>query len=117
DQADARGLAKVASIVRQARTDNPAGTLLVDSGDVIQGSPLEYVHNREHNAPADPMMLAMNALAFDAMTVGNHEYNYGLAVLTKARREARFPWLSANSYRTGTDQTFFTPYIVKELNG
>lgn len=114
---DARGLAKAATIIRQARKENPRGTLLVDSGDTIQGTPLEYVHNRKNNAPPDPMMLAMSALGYDAMAVGNHEYNFGLAVLEKARREARFPWLSANTYRKGTQETYYQPYVVKELNG
>jgi 2',3'-cyclic-nucleotide 2'-phosphodiesterase/3'-nucleotidase len=114
---DARGLAKVASLVRQARRENPSGTLLLDSGDVIQGAPLAYVHNKKNNAPVDPMMLAMNALGVDAMAVGNHEYNFGLVVLEKARREARFPWLSANTYHSGTGDTHYQPYIVKELNG
>ena len=44
------------------------------------------------------MMLVMNSLNYDAMTVGNHEYNFGLKVLEKARGEANFPWLSANTY-------------------
>jgi 2',3'-cyclic-nucleotide 2'-phosphodiesterase / 3'-nucleotidase len=103
--------------VRQVRLENPSGTLLVDSGDAIQGAPLEYVHNRVNNAPADPMMLAMNALGYDAMAVGNHEYNFGLPVLRKARSEARFPWLSANTYKAGTGDTVYQPYIVKVLNG
>jgi 2',3'-cyclic-nucleotide 2'-phosphodiesterase (5'-nucleotidase family) len=114
---DARGLAKAATIIRAARKENPTGTLLLDSGDTIQGTPLEYVHNRMNNAPADPMMLAMNALQYDAMAVGNHEYNFGLGVLEKARHEARFPWLSANTYKRGTNETAYQPYIVKELNG
>lgn len=114
---DARGLAKAATIIRAARKENPQGTLLLDSGDTIQGTPLEYVHNKMNNAPTDPIMLSMNALAFDAMAVGNHEYNFGLNVLSKARREARFPWLSANTYKTGTSETAYQPYIVKELNG
>ncbi len=117
DAPDARGLAKVATLVRQARKENPAGTLLLDSGDVIQGSPLEYVHNTINNAPPDPMMRAMNALGFDAMAVGNHEYNYGLKVLEKARSEAVFPWLSANTYKAGTNETFHKPYLLKEVNG
>ena len=112
---DMRGLAKVASIIKAARKENP-GLLLIDSGDTIQGSPLEYVHNRMNNAPLDPMMLAMNALRYDAMAIGNHEYNFGLKVLGKARREATFPWLSANTYRKGTDETYFDPYIVKAVN-
>jgi 2',3'-cyclic-nucleotide 2'-phosphodiesterase (5'-nucleotidase family) len=114
---DARGLAKVATFIRQARKENPAGTLLLDSGDTIQGTPLEYFHNKKNNQPPDPLMLAMNALRFDALAVGNHEYNFGLGVLEKARREASFPWLSANTYRQGTNETHFKPYIVKELNG
>lgn len=114
---DARGLAKAATIIRAARRDNPQGTLLLDSGDTIQGTPLEYVHNKMNNAPSDPMMLAMNALQYDAMAVGNHEYNFGLKVLAKARGEAKFPWLSANTYHAGTNETAYQPYIVKELNG
>jgi 2',3'-cyclic-nucleotide 2'-phosphodiesterase (5'-nucleotidase family) len=114
---DARGLAKAAAIIRAARKENPQGTLLIDSGDTIQGTPLEYVHNKMNNAPADPMMLSMNALQFDAMAVGNHEYNFGLGVLAKARGEARFPWLSANTYKAGTNETAYQPYVVKELNG
>lgn len=112
---DQRGLAKLASIIKAARKENP-NLLLIDSGDTIQGSPLEYVHNRMNNAPPDPMMLAMNALKYDAMAVGNHEYNFGLKVLGKARGEAKFPWLSANTYRKGTDQTYFDPYVVKIVN-
>lgn len=117
DAPEARGLAKVATLVRQARKENPAGTLLLDSGDVIQGSPLEYVHNTINNAPPDPMMRAMSALGFDAMAVGNHEYNYGLKVLEKARSEAEFPWLSANTYKAGTNENFHRPYLLKEING
>ena len=63
------------------------------------------------------MMLVMNALHYDAMAVGNHEYNFGLKVLEKARSEAQFPWLSANTYEKGTERTHFTPYLVKEIAG
>ena len=114
---DARGLAQVATLIRQVRRENPAGTLLLDSGDTIQGTPLAYFHNKKNNAPPDPMMLVMNALGFDALAVGNHEYNFGLGVLEKARREASFPWLSANTYKRGTNETYYRPYLVKELNG
>jgi 2',3'-cyclic-nucleotide 2'-phosphodiesterase/3'-nucleotidase len=62
-------------------------------------------------------MLGMNALRRHAMTVGNHEYNFGLQVLEKARREAEFPWLSANTYDQGTNQTHYKPYIIKEVAG
>src|ERR1041385_8037534 len=110
------GIAKVATLVKEARKNDP-DLMLVDSGDTIQGTPLEYFHNRRNNTPPDPMMLAMNALKFDSMTVGNHEYNFGLPVLNKARSEAKFPWLSANTYDVGTSNTHYQPYIVKEVQG
>jgi 2',3'-cyclic-nucleotide 2'-phosphodiesterase/3'-nucleotidase len=110
------GLAKAATLIQQARKDDP-NLILIDSGDTIQGTPLAYYHNRKNNTPPDPMMLGMSALKFDAMAIGNHEYNFGLKVLEKARREASFPWLSANTYRAGTEETAYAPYLVKEVNG
>jgi 2',3'-cyclic-nucleotide 2'-phosphodiesterase (5'-nucleotidase family) len=113
---DARGLARAATIIKRARQENP-NLLLLDSGDTIQGTPLEYYHNKKNNQPPDPMMLVMNALHYDAMAVGNHEYNFGLQVLEKARHEAQFPWLSANTYDKETGKTHYQPYIVKEIAG
>lgn len=113
---DDRGMAQAATIIKAVRRENP-NLLLIDSGDTIQGTPLSYYHNKRNNQPPDPVMLVMNALGYDAMAVGNHEYNFGLRVLEKARSEARFPWLSANTYREGTDQTYHKPYIVKDAAG
>jgi len=110
------GIAKVATLIKEARKTDP-NLMLVDSGDTIQGTPLEYFHNKRNNTPPDPMMLAMNALHYDSMAVGNHEYNFGLKVLEKARSEAKFPWLSANSYNNGTNEPHYKPYIIKEVNG
>src|SRR4029453_2165341 len=93
---DNRGLAKIATLIKRIRKDQP-NVVLVDSGDTIQGSPLESYHNRKNNQPPDPMMLTMNSLKFDAMAVGNNESNFGLRVLKKARVEATFPWFSANT--------------------
>lgn len=109
-----RGLAKVATLIRQARTPN---TLLLDCGDTIQGSPLETVHQTSTRAGKttrpDPMILAMNALRYDAMVVGNHEFNYGLPNLRKAQKAARFPWLSANTQ----GPSGFVPYLLKTVAG
>ena len=113
------GIAKVATLIKDARKNNP-DLLLIDSGDTIQGTPLEYIHNRRNNKPPDPMMLTMSALKYDAMAVGNHEYNFGLKVQEKARSEASFPWLSANTYETrvkGDPSNYHKPYIIKEVQG
>src|ERR1700740_2755962 len=75
-----RGLAKIATLIRAAEAENP-DHLLIDCGDTIQGTPLEFVYQnmvRSGNTSGlehDPMMLAMNRLGYDSMTVGNHEYN------------------------------------------
>ena len=116
NKADNRGLAKVATLIKRVRKEH-ANVVLIDSGDTIQGSPLESFHSRKNNAPPDPMMLVMSSLDYDAMAVGNHEYNFGLKVLEKARNEAKFPWLSANTYDTKTQKPHYKPYIIKEVAG
>ncbi|TCS93117.1 bifunctional metallophosphatase/5'-nucleotidase [Hazenella coriacea] len=111
------GLAKVSTLIKQVRQQNP-NALLLDNGDLIQGSPMEYYHARFDNKPIDPMILTMNALKYDSMTIGNHEYNYGQAVMEKAMNEAKFPWLSANTVWKGTNKVYTKPYqVFKMKNG
>ena len=81
-------------------------SILVDAGDCIQGTPVADLHDvggpsRKPLAERgeDPQMAIMNPLRYDAFAVGNHEYNFGLDVLEKARKEAKFPWLSANTLK------------------
>ena len=118
-QPAARGLAVAATLVADVRRETP-NTLLVDCGDTIQGSPLESVHQTAvrdgRTGSPDPMMLAMNRMGYDAMVVGNHEFNFGLRNLAAARQAARFPWLSANT-RTGGALAPFAPYVVKTVGG
>ncbi len=122
DRPAARGLAKIATLIRQERAQNP-NSILIDCGDTIQGSPLESVYQSavRSGSPApssDPMMLAMNALDYAAMAVGNHEYNYGLKNLDRARGVARFPWISANtSVAPGGSERPFAAYLVKTIGG
>lgn len=116
NQPEARGLARVATVVKQIRKAEPE-LLLLDSGDTIQGTPLTFYHARVNNKPADPMMAVMSAMGYDAMTVGNHEYEFGWDVLNKARAEARFPWLSANTYKKETNEPYFKAFIIKQVKG
>ncbi|MBI4467736.1 MAG: bifunctional metallophosphatase/5'-nucleotidase [Acidobacteria bacterium] len=111
-----RGLAKAYTIIKEIRRTQP-NTLLIDSGDTIQGTPLIYYHNRIKPEPPDPMMLAMSYMRYDAMCVGNHEFNFGLQIIDKARRECNFPWLSANTYRISNGSGYFTPYLIREVGG
>jgi 2',3'-cyclic-nucleotide 2'-phosphodiesterase/3'-nucleotidase len=113
-----RGLAKIATLVKQVRSEQK-NVLLLDSGDTIQGTPLAYHFSRVDTSKPNPTIAAMNALRYDAMAVGNHEFNFGLPVLLKAKREAKFPMLGANILwegpRTATGR--FPPYIIKVVDG
>ncbi len=112
-----RGLAKVATLIRKVRAER-ANTLLLDSGDTIQGTPLAYYFARKDLSQPNPMIVEMNALGYDAMAVGNHEFNFGLDVLWKAKREAKFPILAANlkqQYKDGVE--YFQPYLIKRVAG
>jgi 2',3'-cyclic-nucleotide 2'-phosphodiesterase/3'-nucleotidase len=130
DKPAARGLAKVATLIRAAEAENP-NHLLIDCGDTIQGTPLEYAYQdlvRTGLGPLglkpatplehDPMMLAMNLLGYDAMAVGNHEFNFGLKNLNRARSDAHFPWLSANTaVAPGGKERPFDAHVVKTVGG
>ena len=112
DKPAARGLAKVATLVRRARGEGQP-VLLLDAGDAIAGSPLANVWHANPIGP-EPVTLAMNALGYDAMTVGNHEFDFGVLGLAQARAAAHFPWLSANvTTPAGTER--FAPSFVKTL--
>jgi 2',3'-cyclic-nucleotide 2'-phosphodiesterase/3'-nucleotidase len=118
-QPAARGLAAAASLVEEVRREM-RHTLLVDVGDTIQGSPLASVYQASVAAGTatapEPMMSAMNALGYDAMVVGNHEFNFGPGSLEAARRAARFPWLSSN-VRREDGRPAFVPFVLKDLGG
>ena len=109
------GLARVATRIEAIRRETP-NVLLLDAGDTIQGTPLEFLHAKDPSKGPDPMAEAMSALKYDAMAVGNHEFNFGLAVLRKAEKESSFPWLSANT-RNADGSAAFPEYLVKTVAG
>ena len=89
-------LAAAATVVDSVRRDAPGRVILVDAGDLLQGTPLAYVAARVDSTGDHPVIAAMNAMAYDAAAVGNHEFNYGLPALRRATAQARFPFLAAN---------------------
>ncbi len=111
------GLAKIATLVKQARADAP-DALLLDCGDTTEGTPFAYYFARKDTAKPNPEIVAFNAMHYDAMAVGNHEFNFGLDVMWKAKRESHFPWLAANIKQTyANGGPFIPPYFIKELAG
>jgi 2',3'-cyclic-nucleotide 2'-phosphodiesterase/3'-nucleotidase len=114
---DARGsghpgsLAQVATLVDQIRAELGHPVLLLDSGDTIQGAPLEQFTLVRWGRPS-PTIDAMNRIGYAAMAVGNHEFNFGLEILRRVEAQAAFPLLSANTLDEESGEPAFEPLLV-----
>lgn len=109
------GLAKLATII-EIEKQKSANTLLIDNGDIIQGSPLMYSYHHS-TLSTNPIIEAMNLLGFDAGVLGNHEFNFGRSAIDKAVSASHFPWLSANVLDQDNNQPIYgKPYVIKETD-
>lgn len=113
------GLIAAASLIEEARAES-ANSLLFDNGDFLQGTPLgDFLAHERGMREGDehPVIAAMNALGFDAITLGNHEFNYGVDFLMKSLAGAACPVVSANlataqASRPRGDRTLVAPYAL-----
>jgi 2',3'-cyclic-nucleotide 2'-phosphodiesterase/3'-nucleotidase len=106
--------------VNQIRADRGRDrTMLLDSGDTIQGTPLDYYYAKvepiTETGATHPMAKAMNAIGYDAVTLGNHEFNYGLPLLAKWVRQMRAPVLGANAVDARSGLPAYLPFTMKSL--
>ena len=109
------GLAKIATLIQDFR-HRSENVILIDNGDVIQGTPLTYHHARVTPDLPNPIVQVMNELTYDAAVFGDHEFNYESQILQRVVHESKFPWLSANIVKAGTDIPYFgTPYLIRTL--
>ena len=116
---DTVGLARTAAIIESVRAE-ATNAMLVDNGDFLQGNPMgDYIAYERGMKEGDmhPVITAMNTLKFDASTLGNHEFNYGLDFLMKSLAGANFPVVCANVAKTmgaspREDETLLKPYII-----
>jgi 5'-nucleotidase/UDP-sugar diphosphatase len=92
-QREAGGIARMAALIRDIRAENSRKqirTLVLAAGDILQGTPMSTVFRGE------PDVECLNAMGVDAVTVGNHEFDFGLENFHKLQNRAAFPFLSAN---------------------
>lgn len=114
DAADpARGLARAATIVDSLRRAAPGRVILVDAGDLLQGNPMTFVAGRVDSLAPHPVIAAMNLMRYDASAIGNHEFNYGLGVLDRATKQAKFPFLAANVERLDGGRAYGAMTMVR----
>ena len=109
------GLVEASGLIEQARRE-VSNTLLFDNGDFLQGTPVGdcLAFGRGfREGDVHPMMAAMNALRYDALTLGNHEFNFGLDFLMKSLAGAEFPVVSANIHRDpGLSDPLVPPFVI-----
>ncbi|MGI2094432.1 bifunctional 2',3'-cyclic-nucleotide 2'-phosphodiesterase/3'-nucleotidase [Shewanella oncorhynchi] len=118
------GLARTASLIHAARKD-AKNSVLVDNGDLLQGSPMgDYMANKGLQiGDIHPAYKAMNLLDYAVGNIGNHEFNFGLDFLEKAIEGAKFPYINSNVYCADENgcwknikkgENLFTPYVIKK---
>lgn len=106
------GAAYLSAMVADQRKRNPEGVILLAAGDMFQGTPISNIFRGK------PVLDMMNHLRFDAMTLGNHEFDWGRAVLDDIIAQARFPFLAANIADAEGHPLFGTErYIIIERRG
>ncbi|MCI4248561.1 bifunctional 2',3'-cyclic-nucleotide 2'-phosphodiesterase/3'-nucleotidase [Bacillus sp. CCB-MMP212] len=119
------GLVQTATLVNKAR-EEVKNSVLFDDGDALQGTPLgDYVankikdpKNRVEPSYTHPLYRVMNLMKYDVISLGNHEFNYGLDYLNKVIEKTDFPVINSNVYKVDhddkeeNDENYFKPYHI-----
>ena len=103
------GMARIAAKAFAIRAEQPGKVLLLSAGDMIHGTNIANLFGGRS------VIETMNLAGFDAMTLGNHEFNYGQEALLALGEQALFPFLGAN-ITNAEGQPYVKPYIIKEVN-
>jgi 2',3'-cyclic-nucleotide 2'-phosphodiesterase (5'-nucleotidase family) len=121
----APGYTNLATLIKQERQHNPTRTILLNAGDTIQGDAMAAYYKAAFTGLApdgttlpvtltvNPILKTMNALTYTAMTLGNHEFNYGSAIFVGTLGQATFPLLQANVYDTPWPYNIYLPVVLK----
>ena len=104
------GLAEMAAAVKTVKAKNSA-TYWFDAGDTFHGMPMITISRGENLVPL------LNAAGLDAMTAGNHDFNYGSAHLERLAKKLKFPILDANVIRRSNEKFVFKPYKIFKRGG
>lgn len=105
------GFLRRVAMIKEERAKNP-DLLLIDSGDFSQGSPFYTMFK------GDVEVGLMNLMGYDAVTIGNHEFDFGLENMARIFKMAKFPVVCANYDFTGTCvEGIVKPYVIIKRNG
>lgn len=105
------GASKLAAYMNYYKAMNPEGTLILDAGDSFQGTPMSNLLRGK------PVVEMMNMIGYDATTIGNHEFDWGLEKAFDTFNSAKFKVLVSNIYKDGKLIEWGKPYEIFEKNG
>lgn len=106
------GLARISTLVEALRDEN---TLLIDNGDVLEGSPLLFYHMHYKEDEVSPITKVIDAMNYDYINIGNHDYNYGEKVLFRHLNAIKAPCITNNILYHG--KTIGPTYVIHEIAG
>ena len=117
DRAAPWGLVRAASVVDSLRGAYPGAVVLVDAGDLLQGNPFATYFATVRPRLVSPIVDAINAMRYDAVVLGNHDFDFGVDVLARAYERAAFPVVAANVIRPDRDTTAFATHVIITRGG
>ena len=110
------GMARLYTYIQQVREENP-NTLLIDAGDDIQGTIMSDDLFNKKPEREHPVIAAMNYMGYDAMTVGNHEFNWGIDTMKTILGQADFPILAANVRNADGSSVIGEDWVILDAGG
>jgi 2',3'-cyclic-nucleotide 2'-phosphodiesterase (5'-nucleotidase family) len=110
-------LARAATAIDSLRHKYPDQVVVVDAGDALEGNPFATYYGEVEPQDPHPIIDAMNQVGYDAATVGNHDFDFGVPLLDRAISAATFPFVSANIRVVPDDTLELRSYVVLQRNG
>jgi len=112
DAAAPGGLSRAATALETLRARYPGQIVLVDAGDLLQGNPFAVYYGRYDKRQPQPIVDALNVLQYDAVTPGNHDFDFGVDFLRRAASQATFRYVSANVTDDSGKDLFATSVVL-----
>jgi 2',3'-cyclic-nucleotide 2'-phosphodiesterase (5'-nucleotidase family) len=120
------GLTRKATMIRQTNKggrdlDRPDVQIIADAGDLLFRTPM--MHNSQgvqrdiSLVEAEAIVASFNEIGCDAFAVGEYDLTFGVEPLLKLKKKAKFPWVSANLRRRGSEDLLFPPFVVRQVDG
>lgn len=110
EEKEAGGAARRATLIKQIKLENP-NTLVLDAGDLLSGTPVSGFFKGEADWKSAEL------LGYDALAIGNHDFDYGQQTLRKAIKTVKVPIISANIVEQTSGTLLAKPYIIKTVSG